>query len=97
MMNTIAIERTNKLQKYFETFKHLTIWLFVVSIVLKVIGLFHSVNLAAVFCLGLFSFLAIVKGRKQEISDVFTSVLIVADCSYIVAIMFMLGRLFMVM
>jgi hypothetical protein len=97
-MNNIAIEKTtNRLQKYFGSVRIVTIWLFAVSLILWVIDHFRTANLAAVVCLGIFSFLAIAKGKGKEISDLFVSVLIVADSTYIIAIMFMLGRLLMVM
>ena len=59
-----------------------------------IMGIFTFITLPAVLLFAFLTFLAVQTGKKEKISQVFTSTLIVANATYIVSIAFLFGRMF---
>ena len=96
-MNAITIDKTEKNMKgtgIFKTAKILSLLSLIGSIVMYVLSIFTSVTLPACLVFAFLTFLSIEKGKKDNVSEVFTSTLLVADMFYIVAIAFLFGRMF---
>jgi len=96
-MNATAIKKTTKKMKitdFFEAAKLVSLLSLIGSIELYIMGVFASITLPAILLFAFLTFLAVQTGKKEKISEVFTSTLIVADAVYLVSLAFMFGRMF---
>ena len=93
MTNTTSTEKNNTMKKFFPIFKGLTFAFFVLSVFWAIFGVCRGFAIVAAFTLGLLFFMSLGK-NKETTSDIFTSCLMVADCSFVVCIMFLVGRVF---
>lgn len=91
---TISTGKNNTMKKVFPIFKGLTFFFFILSFFWVVLGVYRGFSIVAAFTLGLLLFMSLGK-NKETTSDIFTSCLMVADCSFIVCVMFLVGRAFM--
>ena len=94
MTNTTSIEKKNTMKKFFPIFKGLTFAFFVLSVFWAIFGVCRGFAVVAAFTLGLLFFLSLNK-NKETTTDLFTSCLMIGDCSFVVCVMFLVGRVFM--
>ena len=96
-MNATTVKKAeNKLKvtDLFEAAKLVALLSLIGSIEMYIMNIFTTVTLPACLLFAFLVFLAVQKGKKEKISEVFTSTIIVADVTYIVTIAFLFGRLF---
>lgn len=96
-MNAVSMNKTSKkiqINDFFEAAKLVSLLFLIGSIELYIMGVFTSITLPAILLFAFLTFLAVQTGKKEKISEVFTSTLIVADAVYLVSLAFMFGRMF---
>ena len=96
-MNAVSMNKTSKkmqINDFFEAAKLVSLLSLIGSIELYIMGVFTSITLPAILLFAFLTFLAVQTGKKEKISEVFTSTLIVADAVYLVSLAFMFGRMF---
>ena len=91
---TTSTAKKNTMKKVFPIFKGLTFAFFVLSVFWAIFGVCRVFAIVAAFTLGLLFFMSLGK-NKETTSDIFTSCLMIADCSFVVCVMFLVGRVFM--
>ena len=94
MTNTATTEKKNTMKKFYPAFKGITFALFVLSVFWALFGVCRGFAIVAAFLLGFLFFLSLNR-NKENTTDIFTSCLMIADVSFIVGVMFLLGRAFM--
>ena len=87
-------EKKLKVTDLFELAKLASLLSLIGSIEMYIMNIFTTVSLPACLLFAFLTFLAVQKGKKEKISEVFTSTLIVADITYLFAIAFLFGRMF---
>ena len=94
MTNTTSIENKNTMSKFFPIFKGLTFFFFTLSVFWAIFGVCRGVAIVSAFVLGMLLLFSL-KKNKETTTDLFTSCLMIGDCSFIVCVMFLVGRAFM--
>ena len=96
-MNAVSMNKTSKkmqINDFFEAAKLVSLLSLIASIEMYIMGIFTTVTLPAVLLFAFLTFLAVQHAKKEKISGVFTSTLIVANCVYFATIAFLFGRMF---
>lgn len=96
-MNAVSMNKTSKkmqVNDFFEVAKLVSLLSLIASIEMYIMGIFTFITLPAVLLFAFLTFLAVQHAKKEKISQVFTSTLIVANATYIVSIAFLFGRMF---
>ena len=83
-----------QINDFFEAAKLVSLLSLIASIEMYIMGIFTTVTLPAVLLFAFLTFLAVQHAKKEKISVVFTSTLIVANCVYFATIAFLFGRMF---